>query len=416
MNRMDDTIMSLFVEASREQLGGIETALRNMRRDGADIDEELVNTIFRAAHAIKGGAGFLGLGNVRNLARKLENLLYLIRNRDAAPDARITNQLLAGFNRLLLLVEAADASDAEDISELLTTLSELTAEHLTSEQRAQAAAVVSIALPGGEALFDEDEYSLRQAVSGGKNLYLVEYDLVHDVQDRGKTPLDVISTMGASGLIIDCRLKPAAIGERDAPPVDRIPFYVLYATIVEPDIVGYLFALNPKRIHPVKIKSPNQEPPAKPAIHHEAATSPGDFPTGGEVEDAGREEVFGPWRLVVANGRGALRLDRGAPADAVMARRALLAGLDHGAAVEMCWDDPEELGLALLQVMVSAARTFAGRGLPLTHRDGPPTSLLLTASRAGVTPEALADAGVPAHVLFASNDPAGPIPEDLDGT
>ncbi|MHC1713175.1 MAG: Hpt domain-containing protein [Solidesulfovibrio sp.] len=402
MNRMDDKIMSLFVEASREQLGGIETALLYMRRDGADIDEELVNTIFRAAHAIKGGAGFLGLGNVRKLAHKLENLLYLIRNRDAVPDARITNQLQAGFGRLLTLVEAADASDAEDISELLATLSELTIEHLTSEQRAQAAAVVPIALPDGTAVFCEDELSLRQAVSGGKNLYLVEYDLIHDVQARGKTPLDVISTMGSSGLIIDCRLELAAVGELDAPPVNRIPFYVLYASIVEPDIVGYLFAINPKRIHPVKIKSPDQEPPARPALHHEPTTSPGDFPTGSEAEDAGREEIFGPWRLVVTNGRGTLRLDRGAPADAVMARRALLAGLDHGAAVEMLWDDPEELDLALLQVMASAARTFAGRGLPLTHRDGPPTSLLLTATRAGVTPEALADAGVPAHVLFAS--------------
>jgi two-component system, chemotaxis family, sensor kinase CheA len=394
MNRMDDEIMSLFVEDCREHLCDIEAALMDMERDRADIDEELVNKVFRAAHSIKGGAAFLNLINVRDLAHKLENLLHLIRNREVAPDTRIINHLLAGFDRLLALVELTAASDAEDIAEMLTALSGLTAEHLSSEERAQAVAIIPIAPPGGETLFYEDELSLRQAVSGGKNLYLVEYDLIHDVQARGKTPLDVINTMESSGLIVNCRMELGAVGDLDAPAVNRIPFYVLYASIVEPDIVGYLFAIDPKRIHPVSIKSPGQTPAPPQTPDQETATTPGD--------DVGAEEMFGPWRLAIANGRATLHLDQGAPADAAMARRALLAGLDHGTAVEMCWDDPEGLDLNLLQVVASAARTYADRGLTLTHRDGPPRALSLTAARAGVTPEALAEAGVPAQVFFAS--------------
>ena len=80
---------------------------------------------------------------------------------------------------------------------MLADLSRLTAEHLSPQQLAQAAATVPIALPGGEVVFTEDELSVRQALSGGKNLYVVEYDLIHDVQARGKTPLDIISTMAA---------------------------------------------------------------------------------------------------------------------------------------------------------------------------------------------------------------------------
>jgi two-component system, chemotaxis family, sensor kinase CheA len=382
MDQMDDEIMTLFVEGTRERLGDIETALMDMERGGADIDGELVNKVFRAAHTIKGEAGFLGLGNIRELAHKLESLLHLIRNREVVLDSRLHNRLLAGFDRLRALVETAAASDGEDISPLLDELAGLKDEHLSNEQRVQAASVLPIVGPGGGVLFREDELSLRQAVAGSKNLYLVEYDLIHDVQARGKTPLDVISTMEASGLIVDCRMELAAVGDLDAPAVNRIPFYVLFASIVEPDIVGYLFALDSRHIHPVDLDSLGQPPQVEASPDSEA--------------------VFGPWRLACSGGRAILRLAAGGPADAALARQALLAGLDHGAAVEMVWDEPVEPDLRLLQVLASAARTFAGRGLTLTHRDGPPQALSQAAARAGFTPRALDEAGVPASVFFAS--------------
>ena len=92
--------------------------LVDMERGGADIDEELVNTVFRAAHSIKGGAGFLNLNNIRELSHRLEGLLHMIRSRELVPDTRIINLLLAGFDRLLGLVESAADSDREDISSM----------------------------------------------------------------------------------------------------------------------------------------------------------------------------------------------------------------------------------------------------------------------------------------------------------
>jgi chemotaxis protein histidine kinase CheA len=130
MDQMDDEIMTMFVEDTREHLGDIESALMDMERDGADIDEELVIKVFRAAHSIKGGAGFLNLNNIRDLAHKLESLLHMIRSREIVPDTRVINRLLAGFDRLLGLVDLASASDQEDIGAMLAELSGLTAEHL----------------------------------------------------------------------------------------------------------------------------------------------------------------------------------------------------------------------------------------------------------------------------------------------
>jgi two-component system, chemotaxis family, sensor kinase CheA len=390
MDQLDDEIMTMFVEDTREHLGDIETALMDMERGGADIDEELVNKVFRAAHSIKGGAGFLNLNNIRDLAHKLEGLLHMVRSREVVPDTRVINRLLAGFDRLLGLVEAAATSDQEDIGALLAELSGLTAEHLSPQQLVQAAATVPIALPGGEVLFSEDELSLRQAMASGKNLYLVEYDLIHDVQARGKTPLDIIGTMESSGLIVDCRMDLAGVGDIDAPPVNRIPFYVLFASIVEPDIVGYLFALDASRIHAVNLAALSglAETPAG-----------GDGPVGGDVAQPVQED-FGAWRLVVSDGLARLSLTGAAQVSAAETRSALLACLVREAPVELSWDGLGEADLPLVQVLIAAALAFARRGLGFRHAGGPPEALTRLAERAGITPAALAAVGLPETIFF----------------
>ena len=391
MDQLDDEILAMFIEDSSEHLANIEAALMDMERHGADIDEELVNTVFRAAHSIKGGAGFLNLNNIRDLSHKLENLLHLIRSREVVPDTRVINQLLAGFDRLLSLVQAGPASDAQDIGALLDSLSGLTAEHLTTEQRAQAVAMTPIRLPGGEVIFEEDELTLRQGASGGRNLYLVEYDLIHDVQARGKTPLDVINTMESSGLIVDCRMELAAVGDLDAAPVNRIPFYVLYASIVEPDIIGYLFALDVSRIHPIALE-------LLPAAQSQAAP---DMPAEPLQAPAATETAaFGPWLLSLGQDRAVLSLGPGETPEAASAREALLAALSRSLPTAIDWNAPQSCDLAVLQVLLAAARTFAAQGLPLDQTDGTPAVVADTARRAGITPEALAAAGLPGD-LFA---------------
>ncbi|MDO9083651.1 MAG: Hpt domain-containing protein, partial [Humidesulfovibrio sp.] len=50
-----------FVEDCHEHLDHIEAALMDVEAAGDNQDPELVNSVFRAAHSIKGGAGMLGL-------------------------------------------------------------------------------------------------------------------------------------------------------------------------------------------------------------------------------------------------------------------------------------------------------------------------------------------------------------------
>ncbi|NLA74909.1 MAG: histidine kinase, partial [Deltaproteobacteria bacterium] len=81
MSMQDDETLRLYVEESIEHLADIENDLLSIEKDGADINEELVNKVFRAAHSIKGGAGFMGLNNIKELSHKMENVLGMVRER-----------------------------------------------------------------------------------------------------------------------------------------------------------------------------------------------------------------------------------------------------------------------------------------------------------------------------------------------
>ena len=57
---MDDReIIAEFVTESREHLADIENQLLAIEAAGAEADSELVNTVFRAIHSIKGGRRLL---------------------------------------------------------------------------------------------------------------------------------------------------------------------------------------------------------------------------------------------------------------------------------------------------------------------------------------------------------------------
>ena len=68
----------VFFEESFEGLDIMESQLIDIDVD--DVDEETVNTIFRAAHSIKGGAGTFGFMNVSEFTHVVETLLDEIRS------------------------------------------------------------------------------------------------------------------------------------------------------------------------------------------------------------------------------------------------------------------------------------------------------------------------------------------------
>ncbi len=118
----DDEILQGFIEESLEHLADIENDLLAIEEAGANIDEDLVNKVFRAAHSIKGGAGFMGLTTIQELSHATENVLGMIRSKKLIPTPEIINVLLIASDQLQSMIEDVQNSNEVDISSHLTPL------------------------------------------------------------------------------------------------------------------------------------------------------------------------------------------------------------------------------------------------------------------------------------------------------
>lgn len=118
----DDEILQGFVEESLEHLADIENDLLAIEDGGANIDEDLVNKVFRAAHSIKGGAGFMGLTVIQELSHHTENVLGMIRSKKLIPTPEIINVLLLASDQLQSMIEDVQNSNTVDISSHLGPL------------------------------------------------------------------------------------------------------------------------------------------------------------------------------------------------------------------------------------------------------------------------------------------------------
>lgn len=125
----DDELMRDFIEEAVNHLAHVERDLLQIESQGAEIDLELVNQVFRGIHSIKGAAGFLGLGAVQSLAHRLENLLNGIRNGEFVPDKETIDVLLSSADQLRCLVEAPEVSEEVDIAAHLIALDDVARRH-----------------------------------------------------------------------------------------------------------------------------------------------------------------------------------------------------------------------------------------------------------------------------------------------
>jgi two-component system, chemotaxis family, sensor kinase CheA len=227
MSTLDDEVLQMYLEESREHLAGIETDLLAMEEAGADIDEELVNKVFRAAHSLKGGAGFFGLITIKELSHKIENVLAMIRSRELVPNAEIINILLLAFDKLRELMNNPGESNDIDISNFIVSLTGLASVNLPPEKKESVRASVDINLPDGRTIMSVSQFDIDHLRQEGKNVYLVEYDLIHDVHRVGKKPTDLIRQIMEHGELVDSVVDVVSVGTLDDEPAKTVPFYVV---------------------------------------------------------------------------------------------------------------------------------------------------------------------------------------------
>ncbi len=103
----------VFFEESFEGLDAMENGLLNLDEGAADVDA--INTIFRAAHSIKGGAGTFGFMAVSEFTHVMETLLDEMRNGQREVTSDSTNLLLEAVDVLReMLTAVQQKTDTDD--------------------------------------------------------------------------------------------------------------------------------------------------------------------------------------------------------------------------------------------------------------------------------------------------------------
>ncbi|WP_070968789.1 chemotaxis protein CheA [Vibrio sonorensis] len=87
-----EQLRKMFYEECRENLEVLEDVLLNL--DVTHVDDESINTIFRAAHSIKGGAATFNLFDISEFTHSVEAYLDLVRNNEKKLTAETIDLLL----------------------------------------------------------------------------------------------------------------------------------------------------------------------------------------------------------------------------------------------------------------------------------------------------------------------------------
>ena len=105
--------------------------LENLDQDLVDLesnptDKELLNKIFRGMHTLKGGAGFLNLTTIVEIAHRIEDIFNKLRNDELTLTPEIMDVILEGVDKLKeslsMLKESEEIPDPQEIEGLLRKL------------------------------------------------------------------------------------------------------------------------------------------------------------------------------------------------------------------------------------------------------------------------------------------------------
>lgn len=129
----DSELIQAFLTESTEMLDDAEPKLidlQHVSESTGAVDNEVVNSIFRAFHSIKGSAGFLQMKNISAVTHEAETLLDRFRKGKTRPTPEYINILFRAcdvIRKLLASVEDAqnDEGCAAEVSAAVSELSEV---------------------------------------------------------------------------------------------------------------------------------------------------------------------------------------------------------------------------------------------------------------------------------------------------
>jgi two-component system chemotaxis sensor kinase CheA len=180
--------MPAFISEAAEQIEAIETLLLELEEQ--PDNRELLDSLFRCAHTVKGSAGIFGLHRVVEFTHHVETLLDKMRDGDISLNPVISTLLLQCNDQIKFLVDTAadESADTDDIKETradlviqLQALTEGTGAH------AAPAAVVEV---------------VKDVADGGLRIWNISARFGQETFRNGMDPLSIARYLGGLGRVV----------------------------------------------------------------------------------------------------------------------------------------------------------------------------------------------------------------------
>ena len=105
-------LYAVFSDEAMERIAELETGLLQLER--FPHDNELLNTIFRAAHTIKGSSGSIGLGAISHCTHAMEGILDRMRQNRLTPEKKTITILLKAVDLVKEMVASLSSGNPSD--------------------------------------------------------------------------------------------------------------------------------------------------------------------------------------------------------------------------------------------------------------------------------------------------------------
>ena len=184
--------MPAFISEAGEQIEAIETLLLELEENPGN--RELLDSLFRCAHTVKGSAGIFGLNRVVDFTHHVETLLDKMRDGEVALTPDISSLLLRCNDQIKFLVDPA-ADDDADTPEQKESRADLIIQlrALSEEERAPAAAQA------------QDPAQAVAAAKVGLQVWTISARFGTDTFRNGMDPLSIVRYLSGMGTVVSMR-------------------------------------------------------------------------------------------------------------------------------------------------------------------------------------------------------------------
>jgi two-component system, chemotaxis family, sensor kinase CheA len=119
---IDEEVLQIYLEESKDQLEQAEIDILEFSKNESS---ELINSIFRSIHSLKGGSMMMGKNNIGKLSHALENIFGKIRSNEIKIDHIIIDVSLKAIDKLKEMVQYIEKEDSFDNESLIEEIEKL---------------------------------------------------------------------------------------------------------------------------------------------------------------------------------------------------------------------------------------------------------------------------------------------------